>query len=220
MKSSLFPVPGFSCQWPYRRWIPEKCFNPRGHQGRLYWNHGRLANDTACYERRRTPHRSGMPRQKIQRQLSLKWSDGCDVFALLECVEAFWSGWRERADECVGHRRYHRSYTIQVESKCVIHDNKLLKNTYWSKSWKSVLLVHLTGPDFCTPETGQPHASFTARFPLVLSRRWCSSLPLWIRIPSWYPQTNQAQFCEGRSCRWCWLHVWWMLLGRSPKNHW
>lgn len=81
MKSSLFPVPGFSCQWPYRRWIPEKCFNPRGHQGRLYWNHGRLANDTACYERRRTPHRSGMPRQKIQRQLSLKWSDGCDVFA-------------------------------------------------------------------------------------------------------------------------------------------
>lgn len=103
---------------------------------------------------------------KIQRQLSLRWSAGRDVFALLECVEAFWSGWRERADECVGHLHYHRSYTIQVESKCVIHDNKLLKNTYWSQSWKSVLLVHLTGPDFCTPETGRPHCFSPPVFPL------------------------------------------------------
>lgn len=58
-------LPGFTRQWPHRRWIPEKCFKPGGHQRCLHWNHGRLADDAACYESGWTPHRSGVQRQKV-----------------------------------------------------------------------------------------------------------------------------------------------------------
>lgn len=47
----------------------------------------------------------------------------------------------------------------------------------------------------------------------------CSSLHVWVCTPSWDTQTYQAQLCEGRSCRWCRLHVWWMFLGWTYKNH-